>query len=295
MAWDEPDLLQNVKRVSPWLVELVSNMPAIHLSPFSPPRKKMRLPQHSDYPFDGQIPLPPFTHQLVGSSNPFGCLPNTTPAGMQGARHAQYGLSLSNLHVNKQMQSGLFPVGFLPLDRGPTGPSSPLLPKPGSNENISCLLTMGNSTQGSNKHSDGKAAPFILFGTPILPEKQISLSCSSDTVSPTRTGNSSSDGNGEKMVNTSDGSGSDLNQNEATERSSGEGIQPELVETGHCKVFMESEDVGRTLDLSQLGSYEQLYRKLADMFGIEVSEMLNRVLYRDAMGRAKQVGDQPFR
>nr|ANI70187.1 auxin response factor ARF15 [Salvia miltiorrhiza] len=294
VAWDEPDLLQNVKRVSPWLVELVSNMPAIHLSPFSPPRKKMRLPQHSDQPFDGQIPRPPFSHQLVGSSNPFGCLPNTTPAGMQGARHAQYGLSLSSLQVNKQLHPGLFPVGFLPLDRVPTGPSSPLIPKAGNNENISCLLTMGNSTQGSNKPNNGKAAPFVLFGTPILPVKHISLSCSSDTVSPARTGNSSSDGNGEKTGNTSDGSGSGLNQNEAPEPSSCEGIQSELLETGHCKVFMESEDVGRTLDLSLLCSYEQLYRKLADMFGIEISEMLNRVLYRDAVGRVKKVGDQPF-
>ncbi|KAH6762342.1 auxin response factor 16 [Perilla frutescens var. hirtella] len=292
VAWDEPDLLQNVKRVSPWLVELVSNMPAIHLSPFSPPRKKLRLPQHSDFPLDGQIPLPPFGNQLIGSSNPFGFLPNSTPAGMQGARQAQYGLSLSNLHVNK-LHSGLFPVGFLPLDRVPTGAPSPIIPKPGSNENISCLLTMGNSTQGSKKSNDGKAAPFVLFGKPILPEKQISLSCSSDTISPARTGNSSSDGNVDKMGNTSDGSGSALNQNEAPEHSC-EGIQSELLESGHCKVFMESEDVGRTLDLSLLGSYEELYRKLADMFGIDISELVNRVLYRDATGRAKQVGDQPF-
>lgn len=256
MAWDEPDLLQNVKRVSPWLVELVSSMPAIHMSPFAPPRKKLRLPQHSDFPLDGrQIPLPPFGNQLIGSSNPFGCHPNTTPAGMQGARHAQYGLSISNLHVNR-LHSGLFPVGFLP-----TGPSSPLIPKPGSNEHISCLLTMGSSPQGSKKSDDGKAAPFVLFGKAILPEKQI---CASDTVSPAGTGNSSSDGNAGNM---SDGSGS-------------------------CKVFMESEDVGRTLDLSMLTSYEELHRKLADMFGIET---LNRVLYRDATGRVKQVGDQAFR
>lgn len=294
VAWDEPDLLQNVKRVSPWLVELVSNMPAIHLSPFAPPRKKLRLPQHSDFPLDGQIPLPPFGNQLIGSSNPFGCHPNTSPAGMQGARHAQYGLSLSNLHVNK-LHSGLLPVGFLPLDRVPTGPSSPLIPKPGSNENISCLLTMGSSPQGSKKSDDGKAAPFVLFGKAILPEKQSSVSCSSDTVSPAGTGNSSSDGNADKTGNISDGSGSALNQNEAPERSSCEGIQSELSETGHCKVFMESEDVGRTLDLSLLTCYEELYRKLADMFGIDISEMLNRVLYRDATGRVKQVGDQPFR
>lgn len=39
-----------MKRVSPWLVELVSNMPLIHLSPFSPPRKKLRIPQPPNFP-----------------------------------------------------------------------------------------------------------------------------------------------------------------------------------------------------------------------------------------------------
>lgn len=67
------------------------------------------------------------------------------------------------------------------------------------------------------------------------------------------------------------------------------------VETGHCKVFMESEDVGRTLDLSVLGSYEELYRNLAEMFGIEGSEMLRNILYRDAAGAVKHAGEEPFR
>lgn len=70
-------------------------------------------------------------------------------------------------------------------------------------------------------------------------------------------------------------------------------IEPSF-EIGHCKVFMESEDVGRTLDLSTLGSYEELYRKLANMFGIESSEMLSHVLYRDLTGSVKQIGNEPF-
>ncbi|KAF5814184.1 putative auxin response factor [Helianthus annuus] len=37
VAWDEPDLLQNVKWVKPWLVELVLYVPLIHLSSSSPP------------------------------------------------------------------------------------------------------------------------------------------------------------------------------------------------------------------------------------------------------------------
>ncbi|KAG8376559.1 hypothetical protein BUALT_Bualt09G0076000 [Buddleja alternifolia] len=274
VSWDEPDLLQNVKRVSPWLVELVSNMHSIHLSPFSPPRKKMRLPNHPELPLDAQIPLLPSF-----SNNPFGCLPDNTPAGMQGARHAQYGLSLSDLHYNK-LHPGLFPVGFLP--NIPTGASNHFIPKPGSNDNVSCLLTMGNSnansTQESKKISENrKAAPFVLFGQQILTEKQISLSC-----------NSSSD----KIGNTSDGSASGSGSGSGSALNKSDGF--DSLETGHCKVFMESEDVGRTLDLSLLGSYEDLHKKLADMFGFETSEMVKNVMYRDATGAVRQLGDEPF-
>lgn len=305
VTWDEPDLLQNVKRVSPWLVELVSNMPAIHLSPFSPPRKKSRLPQQPDFPLDGQLPMPSFSGNLLGPNSPFGCLPENTPAGMQGARHAHYGLSLSDLHLNK-LQSGLFPAGFPPFDRAatPTRTSnSPILQKPSMSENISCLLTMSHSTQPSKKADDLKTPQLVLFGKPILTEQQMSHSCSSDTVSPVLTGNSSSEGNLDKMTNFSDGSGSALQQPGLPERSFCEVFQwykdsrqetkPNL-ETGHCKVFMESEDVGRTVDLSLLGSYDEMYKKLADMFGIENAEALSHMLYRDVTGAVKHIGDEPF-
>ncbi|XWS28974.1 hypothetical protein CRYUN_Cryun25bG0117100 [Craigia yunnanensis] len=116
VTWDEPDLLQNVKRVSPWLVELVSNMPAIHLSPFSPPRKKLRLPQLLDFPLDRQFPMPSFSGNPLGPSSPLRCLSDNTPAGIQGARHTQFGLSLSDLHLNNKLQSGLFLSGFQQFD-----------------------------------------------------------------------------------------------------------------------------------------------------------------------------------
>lgn len=308
VSWDEPDLLQNVKRVSPWLVELVSNMPAIHLTPFSPPRKKMRLPQHPDFPFEGQLPMPTFSgnHHLLGTSSPFGCLPDKTPAGMQGARHAHYGLSLSDIHLNK-LQSGLFPAGFPPLDHVATPTkfsNNTMIQRPTMSENVSCLLTMSHSPQSTKKSEDVKPPQLMLFGKPILTEQQISLSSSGDTVSPVVTGNSSSDGSGDKMANHSENSGSALHQQSVQERSSGEGFHwykdtrheaEANLETGHCKVFMESEDVGRTLDFSQFKSYDELYTKLADMFGIENSETLNHVLYRDATGAVKHIGDEPFR
>ncbi|XP_077225344.1 auxin response factor 18-like [Tasmannia lanceolata] len=303
VTWDEPDLLQNVKRVSPWLVELVSNIPTINLSPFSPPRKKLRPPQHPDFPLDGHFPTPIFSGNPLGPSSPMCYLSENTPAGIQGARHAQFGISLSDFHLNK-LQSDLFEAGFLrfnhtaPASRISTGPiiesSSLIIENPSVHDNVSCLLTIGNSSQSMKKLDDGKTPQFVLFGQPILTEQQISHSCSGDTVSPVLTGNSSSDGNPERTTNiSSDG----LQDNSSCEgfawhkdrRSSDVGL-----ETGHCKVFMESEDVGRTLDLSVLGSYEELYRRLANMFGIERSEMLSHVLYRDATGAVKHTGDEPF-
>ncbi|XAR51006.1 hypothetical protein NMG60_11005500 [Bertholletia excelsa] len=302
VTWDEPDLLQNVKHVSPWLVELVSNMPAIHLSPFSPPRKKLRLPQHPDFTLEGQIPMPTFSSNLLGPTSPFNCLSDNAPAGMQGARHAQYGLSLSDFHLNN-FHSGLFAATFptfdnvtIPIRR----PSHPITHKHGTSENVSCLLAMNNPNQNLKKPDNAKGTQFVLFGQPILTEQQISLSCSGDTISPICTGNNSSDGNADKIANVSDGPGSALLP---AERLSCRGLQwykdnhhdtEAGLETGHCKVFMESEDVGRTLDLSVLGSYEELYRKLANMFGIESSEMLTHVLYKDVNGSVKQIGDEPF-
>ncbi|KAJ6432864.1 hypothetical protein OIU84_019989 [Salix udensis] len=297
VAWDEPDLLHNVKRVSPWLVELVSNMPAIHLSPFSPPRKKLRLPQPPDFPMFGQIPMPSFTSKPLRSNSPLCCVSDNIPAGIQGARHAQFGLSSSDLHFNK-LQAGLFPIDFQQLDRA-APPSrisnSNFTGNTQNSESISCLLTMGNSSQSLKESSDTKTPHILLFGQLIVTDQQSSQSCSGDTIA-----NSSSDGNPGKA--NSDGSGSASQQNGLLENSSDERCpwykdhqKTDLgLETGHCKVFMESEDVGRTLDLSVLGSYEELHRKLAKMFGIESSEMLSNVLYRNVAGATKHAGDEPF-
>ncbi|XVE75366.1 hypothetical protein DITRI_Ditri12bG0088600 [Diplodiscus trichospermus] len=299
VVWDEPDLLQNVKRVNPWLVELVTNIPAIHLNPFSPPRKKMRLPQHPDFSLFGQIPMPSFSGNSFGSRSPVCCTTDNIPGGIQGTRHAPFGLSSSDLHSNK-LHLGLFPLGFHKL--GHNAPRTGLSSENFSSENannrkISSLLTMGNASQSLKESNEIKTPHILLFGQLIFGEQQGSQSCSGDTV-----GNSSSDGNTEKTTISSDGCGSALHQN-AWKNSSDEGPlwckghqKTDLgLETGHCKVFMESENVGRTLDLSVLGSYEELHGKLANMYGIESSEMLSSVLYRDAAGSVKHTGDEPFR
>ncbi|XP_050211238.1 auxin response factor 18-like [Mercurialis annua] len=299
VAWDEPDLLQNVKRVSPWLVELVSNMPAIHLSPFSPPRKKLRIPTPADFSLIDQLPMPSFVSNPLSSNSPLCCVSDNVPAGIQGARHAQFGLSSADLHINK-LQSGPFPVRFQQLDyAAPTSRISDFNFESDTEnrENISCFLTMGNPSLSPKESNENKAPHILLFGQLIFPDPQSSQSCSGDT-----NGNSSSDGNLERTTNIFEGSVSASHQTTTLENSSDEGSpsykdhwKNDLgLETGHCKVFMESEDVGRTLDLSVLGSYEELYGKLAKMFEIESSDMLSNVLYLDATGATKRTGGEPF-
>ncbi|PON76792.1 Auxin response factor [Parasponia andersonii] len=302
VTWDEPDLLQNVKRVSPWLIESISNMPIIHLSSFSPPRKKLRFSQHPDFTLDGQFPVSSFLGNPLGPSSPLCCLPDNTPAGIQGARHALFGISLSDLHLNNKLQPGLFSSSFQQLNPHSGIPNGLKRGHSNSNESLSCLLTMGNSSPNMEKSDSVKGHQFVLFGQRILTEQQISRSCSSDSVSQVSNGKNSADGNPDKAKFLSNGSGSTLEQQVSPEKSSNAGFSWHQglranefgLDTGHCKVFMDSEDVGRTLDLSVLGSYEELHGRLANMFGIERSEMLTRVLYHDASGALKQTGDEPF-
>ncbi|XP_030930445.1 auxin response factor 18-like [Quercus lobata] len=295
VAWDEPDLLQNVKCVNPWLVELVSNIPVMHIPTFSPPRKKMRFPQQADYSLISKFPMPSFSNNLLHTSSPFCGFSDNIPAGIQGARHAQFGISSEDLHHNNKMHSSLFPIGFQQLDHAatPRVPGGNFIDHAEKND-APCLLTMGNTTRSLKDNNEVKAPHIVLFGQLIYTEEQISKSCSGDTI-----GNSSSDMSPEKAANFSDGSDSVLHQNVSLENSSDGGSpwykdhrnNDLALEPGHCKVFVESVDVGWTLDLSSLGSYEELYVKLAKMFRLESSQML---LYQDALGAVKHTGEESF-
>uniref|UniRef100_A0A0E0K2M2 Auxin response factor n=1 Tax=Oryza punctata TaxID=4537 RepID=A0A0E0K2M2_ORYPU len=314
VTWDEPDLLQNVKRVSPWLVELVSSMPAIHLSSFSPPRKKPRIPAYPEFPFEGQLLNPAFPpnplahghhpHHHYHHNHPsFFPFPDVSaPAGIQGARHAQFCPSLSDLHLTHLQSSLMYPGLRRPDHVGPTP-----IPPP----RISTDLTMGSSpparalSMGAKKPDDAKPPGLMLFGQRILTERQMSLSGSAGgTTSPAATGNSSLNWNTEKGgANASEGSGSGVIQNSPTDNTSSERLQwfrenstvSELgLEPGQCKVFIESDTVGRNLDLSSLSSFEQLYARLSEMFCIDSAELRSRVLYRGATGEVKHAGDEPF-
>ncbi|CAL1404267.1 unnamed protein product [Linum trigynum] len=289
VTWDEPELLQNVKRVSPWLVEPVTNIPMIQPSAFSsPPRKKFRFPGGPfDFPLDGQFQLPSFSgnnNPLSSSSSPLCYLAdNSAPAGIQGARHAHIGVSLSDLHhlnhnkLPHPSSGGLF-LPNLQHYNPPPPPPPPLQfsrISESSNETVSCLLTIGHGNSSSSSSLEKPSAsqekkPFFLFGQAILTEQQISHNHSSDSIS-----RSSCD---EMQISSLEKSSSAISDG-----------------GGHnCKVFIESEDAGRTIDLTAFASYEELYSRLAHMLGMERAVILNHVLYRDTTGAVKRTGDEPF-
>ncbi|GAA0184751.1 hypothetical protein LIER_32039 [Lithospermum erythrorhizon] len=268
VTWDEPDLLQNVKRVSPWLVEIVSNTPVIHLSSFSPPWKKLCLPQESDISLDGQFPLPSFSGNPLGPNSPFCCLPDSITVGIQGARHVQYGgVPLMGLHhPSNILQLGLLSSSCQQVGAYPKLSDGTTRSHKDGNDSMSCLLTIGNSSPKVEKSENSKTPHFILFGQPILTEQQMSSGCFME---------------------------------DSVVRPPGftiEGVYTTKlgVESGHCKVLLDSEDVGRSLDLSVLGSYEALYKRLENMFGIQRSDLQNKVLYCDDKGAFRHIGDEPF-
>ncbi|XP_010554545.1 PREDICTED: auxin response factor 16-like [Tarenaya hassleriana] len=293
VAWDEPDLLQNVKRVNPWLVELVSNIPSIPFSSYSPSRKKMRFPQNPDYSPINSISIPSFSSNHLGLGNPLGlgCVPDNVPVGLQGARHAQYELSSSDLHHLNRLPPGFFPICFQGLDRsvpslGFLRHGNPLR-NAENDEKGSCFLTMGSPKHILDEDTESKKPHIVLFGKLILPEQPKPENESADTntnleKSPISSGGSSQNSGGREKSLSEEGSPCKDNDDVGG------------LETGHCKVFMESDNVGRTLDISVLGSYEELNKKLSDMFGIENPEILSSVLYCDASGAIKYAGNEPF-
>nr|GMC53992.1 auxin response factor 18 [Ipomoea batatas] len=294
VAWDEPDLLQNTKRVSPWLVELVTDVSPVLQPHLSPPRKKLRLPQ--PLPLVGQLPAPALFCNPVIPSSLLSYVSDNIPTGIQGARHAQCGLSSKDLHFNK-MNSELFPFGFREVEGTilPNTLTGNVMASSENEENVSCLVTMGNNSPNLKKNSEEKIPAFMLFGKPIFTEQQMPNSCSGETI-----GKSLSNSNQEKTKNLLDSPGSAVLQNGPLDNSS-DGMFPFYKThksepgfgTGHCKVFIASEDVEQTLE-SSLSSFNELYKKLVNVFGIETTEMFNSALYQDATGAVKHTRDEPF-
>ncbi|EEC77655.1 auxin response factor 10 [Oryza sativa Japonica Group] len=313
VTWDEPELLQNVKRVCPWLVELVSSMPNLHLPSFSPPRKKPRNPPYAELPLEGQIftgpvfPPNPMAHDHHHHHGfPFLPFPDSSaqPAGIQGARHAQFASPFPEFHIGNLQPNLMLYAGIRlpPADRAAPAPRPPriiistdlTIGSPGKPDDAAC-----SPSSGGKKIDDTKPRGFLLFGQAILTEEQIK--------------NGNSDGrpaspnwDAEKAPNTSEGSDSGVTQGSPTKNTTPSWSLPYFggnnisraseyeLNPGQCKVFVESETVGRSLDLSALSSFEELYACLSDMFSIGSDELRSHLVYRSPAGEVKHAGDEPF-
>lgn len=274
-----------MSRVSPWLVEIVSSVPIIHMSPFSPPAKKFQLPLHQiSFPsLDGHLVVPPFSGNPVGGHTSTSCLlqENFSPASILGARHFHFPSVFADLNLSTKFPSSS--LGWSPFN--PHCKAADPIPMEKAREKgvLSCSLSIGYPGQDDSvKPANEKKRKFLLFGQTILTDQQIiSQRSMSDTASDNAKAHFSPKGSSNASLGFS--LASDI-------RDLGLGLS-----TGHCKVFLESEDVGRTLDLTVLGSYEELHRRLVSMFGIERSDALSHLVYEDATGVVRKVGNETFR
>ncbi|XP_042506897.1 auxin response factor 17-like [Macadamia integrifolia] len=155
VTWDEPEVLQNVKKVSPWQVELIATTPPLQ-TPF-PPTKKLRVSQNPDFltPTEGGLyfPMAGLTNSMMGNlSQPlFGY--NSLPVSMQGARQDSYYVSsLSNFVSNNSRQMGYDNL------YGNVAPKSSC---------VSTELNIGSASQSDNSSPNSQSSVHF-FGTELL-------------------------------------------------------------------------------------------------------------------------------
>ncbi|GMI77194.1 auxin response factor 17 [Hibiscus trionum] len=101
VAWDDPDVLQNARRVSPWQIEIASSLP-LHSS--FPLAKKSRLSQEFGLAdSEGEIffPITGLTNSTMRYTNPSLLNYNCFPAGMQGARQNHFHVQGSTNYVSE--------------------------------------------------------------------------------------------------------------------------------------------------------------------------------------------------
>ncbi|OIW02410.1 hypothetical protein TanjilG_05003 [Lupinus angustifolius] len=180
VAWDEPEVLQNAKRVSPWQVELVSP-PLLHTT--FPPTKKFRAAQGlgvlSDREGDSYFPMAWFTNSSMGHLNKTLLSSETFPVGMQGARHDAFSASklfnftndIDNSYL--RMGSSYFGNNTMPMLKTV---STELNIGSSQSENLSpnshsSLPSFGTDFAGGHNCNAAKvgSGSFLLFGKIIQP------------------------------------------------------------------------------------------------------------------------------
>ncbi|KAG9444035.1 hypothetical protein H6P81_015375 [Aristolochia fimbriata] len=174
--WDEPEVLHNVKRVSPWQVELVATAPHIQ-SPF-PSTKKIRLPPGPELLTHGDgsmfFPMTGLTSSMMSHLSPSILSYNSFPAGMQGARHdTTFVPNLTNFLPNESgflFSENLFNCAPSPklssvcteLNIGSSSHSENSSPPSQGSVNFANTETVGSTSRNSSTESTGGS--FQLFG-----------------------------------------------------------------------------------------------------------------------------------
>ncbi|KAE8728293.1 putative Protein grpE [Hibiscus syriacus] len=101
VAWDDPDVLPNARRVSPWQVEIASSLPLYSSFPLA---KKYKLSRESGLAdAEGEIffPMTGLTNSTMKHMNPSLLNYNCFPAGMQGARQNPFLIQGSTNYVSE--------------------------------------------------------------------------------------------------------------------------------------------------------------------------------------------------
>lgn len=177
--WDEPEVLQNAKRVSPWQVELVS--PTLALTVF-PPTKRLRTDPGSEVLGDREgdpfSPMTEFPNSTMGHLNKKLLSYETFPAGMQGARHDLFSAStlrFSNfLNDNSYLYMGSSPFGNNTVQSVGTV-STELNIGSSQSDNLSphsqsSVHSVGTEFTGThNRNTRVGSGSFLLFGKIIQP------------------------------------------------------------------------------------------------------------------------------
>ncbi|XWS23823.1 hypothetical protein CRYUN_Cryun28dG0048400 [Craigia yunnanensis] len=152
VAWDEPEVIQNARRVSPWQVEIVSSSP-LHSS--FPSAKKFKFSQDSGLTdAEGEIffPTTGLTNSTMGYMNPSILNYNSFPAGMQGARQNHFDLQSLTNSVSENT----------PMISTDNFSGNYMVPKL---KRISTELNIGSS-QPDNLSSDSQSS-MVSFGTEL--------------------------------------------------------------------------------------------------------------------------------
>ncbi|KAJ0973261.1 hypothetical protein J5N97_021220 [Dioscorea zingiberensis] len=169
VAWDEPDVLQHMKKVSPWQVELVSDCspPHISYSAIKKPRVSQTLELVGENEDKVILPIPGLNSMVMGKLTPLLMTQNTFPAGMQGARHDPTRVSIlpNSLTTNS---SDMYPCNLY----GVTAPRKAV--------DVSTELHLGSTSQSesSSPQSQGSinySARGHFGNQPCNPRKKITI------------------------------------------------------------------------------------------------------------------------